>query len=107
MFLELRDDTVRAFLQAQEDELAEEWGCVNSCLAKQSLLRCKLHAKQVHVNDKDNLATEAPQQWSGWVVNALVKLIGKWQTSDGSATGLKLQASDVQLLRPYQRPCPF
>ena len=107
VFLELRDDTVRAFLQAQEDELAEEWGCVNSCLAKQGLLRCKLHAKQVRVYDESKLATEAPQQWSGWVVNALVKLIGKWQTSDGSATGLNLQATDVQLLRPYQRLCRF
>ena len=108
VFLELRDPTVRAFLQAQEDALDEEgWGAVNSCLAKEGLLRCKVNVKHVHVYDKDKLATAAPQQWSGWVVNVLVKLIGKWQSPDGSAAGLNLQATDVQLLRPYQRPCPF
>ena len=108
VFLELRDPTVRAFLQAQEDALDEEgWEAVNSCLAKEGLLRCKVNVKHVHVYDKDKLATAAPQQWSGWVVNVLVKLIGKWQSPDGSAAGLNLQATDVQLLRPYQRPCPF
>ena len=107
MFLELRGETVRTFLQTEEAALEEEWGAVNSCLAKQGLLRCKINVKQAHVYDKDKLATQAPQQWSGWVVNAIVKIIGKSQTSDGSATGLNLQATDIQLLRPYQRPCPF
>ena len=105
VFLELRDPTVCAFLQAQEDALGEEGGAVNSCLAKEGLLRCKVNVKQVHVYDKDKLAIAAPQQWSGWVVNVLVKLIGKWQSPDGSAAGLNLQATDVQLLRPYQRLC--
>ena len=107
MFFELRDPIVRAFLQAQEEALdTEGWGAVNSCLAKEGLLRCKVNVKHVHY-DKDKLATAAPQQWSGWVVNVLVKLIGKWQSPDGSAAGLNLQATDVQLLRPYQRACPF
>ncbi len=108
VFLELRDPIVRAFLQAQEEALdGEGWGAVNSCLAKECLLRRKVNIKHVHVYDKDKLATAAPQHWSGWVVNVLVKLIGKWQSPDGSAAGLNLQATDVQLLRPYQRPCPF
>ena len=30
IFFELNDDSVRAFLEAQEDKLKEEWGFVNS-----------------------------------------------------------------------------
>ena len=108
VFFELRDPIARAFLQAQEEALdAEGWGAVNSCLAKEGLLRCKINVKQVHVFDKDGCTTAAPHKYAGWVVNVLVKLIGKWQTPDGSASGLNLQATDVQLLRPYQRACPF
>ena len=36
VYFELRDSTVRAYLQQQEDVLgAEGWGEVNSCLAKE------------------------------------------------------------------------
>ena len=108
LFFELRDHIVRAFLQAQEEALdTEGWGAVNSCLAKEGLLRCKVNVKQVHVYDKDKCATATPQQFAGWMVNVIVKLIGKWQTPDGSASGLNLLATDIQLLRPYQRACPF
>ncbi len=108
VFFELRDPIARAFLQAQEEALdAEGWWAVNSRLAKEGLLRCKINVKQVHVLDKDGCTTAAPHKYAGWVANVLVKLIGKLQTPDGSASGLNLQATDVQLLRPYQRACPF
>ena len=108
VFFELRDPIVHAFLLAQEDALAAEGlEAVNSCLAKEGLLRCKVNVKQVHVFDKDRCATATPLKFSGWMCNVLVKLIGKWQTPDGSASGLNLQATDIQLLRPYQRACPF
>ena len=108
IFFELRDPTVRAYLQAQEEALsAEGWGAVNSCLAKEGLLRCKIGLKQVHVFDKDRHATDTPPKFAGLVCNVLVKLIGKWQTPDGSASGLNLQATDMQLLRLYERECPF
>ena len=108
LFFELRDPIVRAFLQAQEEALdAEGWGALNSCLAKEGLLRCKVNVKQVHLCDKDKCATAAPLKYAGWMVNVIVKLIGKWQTPDGSASGLNLQATDIQFLRPYQRACPF
>ena len=38
IFFELNDDDVHAFIEAQEDKLKEEWGLVNTCLAKQGLL---------------------------------------------------------------------
>ena len=107
VFFELRDPIVHAFLQAQEEALDAEGGAVNSCLAKEGLLRCKVNVKQVHMYDKDKCATATPQQLAGWMVNVIVKLIGKSQTPDGSASGLNLLATDIQLLRPYQRACPF
>ena len=108
VFFELRDPIVRAFLQAQEEAMgAEGWGAVNSCLAKEGLLRCKINVKQVCLFDKDKCTVAAPHKYAGWMCNVLVKLIGKWQTPDGSASGLNLQATDLQLLRPYQRECPF
>ena len=108
LFFELRDPIVRAFLQAQEEALdAEGWGALNSCLAKEGLLRCKVNIKQVHLYDKDRCTAATPLKYAGWMVNVIVKLIGKWQTPDGSASGLNLQATDIQFLRPYQRACPF
>ena len=104
---ELKNFEVLSFLQHQEDLLAEEGGLVNSCLAKAGLLRCKINVKQVHVFDKDRRTADAPPKYAGWMSNVLVKLIGKWRTPDGNACGLNLQATDVQLLRPYQRECPF
>ena len=99
---------MRAFLQAQEEAFdTEGWGAVNSCLAKEGLLRCKVNVKQVHVFDKDRCIAATHLKFSGWMCNFLVKLIRKWQTPDGSALGLNLQAADIQLLRPYQRACPF
>ncbi len=65
IFFELNDDSVRAFLEAQEDKLKEEWGLVNSCLAKQGLLKCKINSKRVNVFDKDRTAIAAPEAWSG------------------------------------------
>ncbi len=107
IFFELNDDGVRAFLEAQEDKLKEEWGFVNSCLAKLGLLKCEINSQRVNVFDKDRTAIAAPQAWSGWGVNVTVKLMGRWQTPDGSGSGLILQATDVQLLAPKQKPCPF
>ena len=107
IFFELNDDSVRAFLEAQEDKLKEEWGFVNSCLAKPGLLKCKINSKRVNVFDKDRNAIAAPEAWSGWGVNVIVKLTGSWKTPDGSGSGLMLQATDVQLLEPKQKPCPF
>ena len=104
---EAKNADVVAFLQHVEDTLAEEGGVVNSCLAKEGLLRCKISLRQVHVFDSDRCTTSAPQKFAGWTCNVLVKLIGKWQTPDGGASGLNLQATDIQLLRPYQRECPF
>ena len=106
IFFEAKNAEVVAFLQHVEDTLAEEGGVVNSCLAKEGLLRCKVSLKQVHVFDSNRCATSA-QKFAGWTCNALVKLIGRWRTQDGGASGLNLQATDIQLLRPYQRECPF
>ena len=105
--LELRDDRVRAFLKAQENALEEEWGFVNSCLARPGLAKCKINPKRVHIFDKDRNAIAAPKAWSEWVVNDIVKLMGNWQTPDGGGSGLSLQATDIQLLAPYKQPCPF
>ena len=108
IFFELRDPSVRAYLQDQEETLvAEGWGAVNSCLAKEGLLRCKINLKQVHVFDKDRHATDTPPLFAGSVCNVLVKLIGKWQTPEGRASGLNLQATDIQMLRLSERVCPF
>ena len=63
--------------------------------------------KNVHVFDKDRRPCTTPPRFAGFVCNVLVKLIGKWQTPDGSATGLNLQATDVQVLRVSERECPF
>ena len=53
IYFELRDPSVRAYLQLQEDALsAEGWGEVNSCLAKEGLVRCKVSLKNVRVFDK-------------------------------------------------------
>ena len=101
VFFELRDPAVRAFLQAQEDAM----GASNSCLAKEGLLRCKVNVKQVCLFDKDRCIVAPPDKYAGWTCNVVIKLCGKWQT--GSASGLNLQATDIQLLRPYRRECPF
>ena len=107
VFFEAKNAEVVAFLQHVEDTLAETGAMVNSCLAKEGMLRCKVSLKQVRVFDSNRCATDAPQKFAGWTCNALVKLIGRWQTQDGGASGLNLQATDIQLLRPYQRECPF
>ncbi len=88
IFFELHDPAVRAFLQTQEDAI----GASNSCLA-------------VCLFDKDRCIVAPPDKYAGWTCTAVVKLSGKWQT--GSASGLNLQATDIQLLRPYRRVCPF
>ena len=107
-YFELRDSTVRAYLQHQEDVLsAEGWGEVNSCLAKEGLVRCKVSLKNARVFDKDKRTTATPPKFAGLVCNALVKLIGRWQTPDGGAAGLNLQATDLQVLRAYEPECPF
>ena len=108
LYVELRDPMIRAYLQRQEESLStESWGQVSSCLAKEGLVRCKISLKNVHVFDKDKRVTTTPVQFAGLVCNVLVKLIGKWQTPDGSAMGLNLQATDVQVLRVSERECPF
>ena len=76
-------------------------------MAKEGLIRCKISMKSVHVFDKDRRITTTPPRFAGLVCNVLVKLIGKWQTPDGSATGLNLQATDVQVLRVSERDYPF
>ena len=109
VYLELRDASgVQAYLQHQEQALsAEGWGQVSSCLAKEGLVRCKISLKNVHVYDKDRRLCTAPPKYAGLVCNVLVKLIGKWQTPDGGAAGLNLQATDLQVLRAYEPECPF
>ena len=108
LYVELRDPMIRAYLQRQEESLGtESWGQVSSCLAKEGLVRCKISLKNVHVYDKDRRLCTAPPKYAGLVCNVLVKLIGKWQTPDVSATGLNLQATDVQVLRVSERECPF
>ena len=107
IFFEFNDDAVRAFLEAQEDKLKEEWGFANSCLAKSGLVKSKINSKRLNIIDNDRNAVAAPEAWSGWSVNVVVKLTGRWQTLDGSGSGLMLQATDVQLLAPKQRHCPF
>ena len=87
--------------------LEEEGGLINSCLIKQGLIRCKINVKQVCVYDKERRTIEAPLKYANWTCNVLIKLIGKWQTPDGNACGLNLQATDIQMLAPYQRECPF
>ena len=82
VFFELRDPVVRAFRQAQEDALdAEGLGAVNSCLAKEGLLRCKINVKQVCLFDKDRCTVAPPDKYAGWTCNVVIKLCGKWQTS--------------------------
>ena len=99
---------MRAYLQFQEDALsAAGWGEVNSCLAKDGLVRCKISLKNARVFDKDKRTTVTPPKLAGLVCNVLVKLIGKWQTPDGGAAGLNLQATDLQVLRAYEPECPF
>ena len=107
IFFELNDESVYALLEAQEEKLKQEWGFVNSCLAKRGLIKCKINVKRVNVFDKDKNATAAPAAWSGWGVNVIIKLTGFWKTPDGSGSGLMLQATDVQLLEPKQMRCPF
>ena len=63
--------------------------------------------KNVRVFDKDRRATSTPPKFAGLVCNVLVKLIGRWQTPDGDAAGLNLQATDLQVLRAYEPECPF
>ena len=107
-YFELRDDTVRAYLQQQEGVLnAEGWGEVNSCLAKEGLLRCKVSVKSLRVFDKDKRVVATPPKFAGLVCNVLIKLIGSWHTPEGGATGLNLQATDLQVLRAYEPQCPF
>ena len=106
--MELRDPIIRAYLQRQEESLStESWGQISSCLAKEGFVRCKISLKNVHMFDKDRRVTTTPAQFAGLVCNVLVKLIGKWQTPDGSAMGLNLQATDVQVLRASELQCPF
>ncbi len=107
VYFELKDTAIIEFLRHQENMLEEEGGLLNSCLAKHGLLRCKINVKQVCVYDKERRTVEAPLKYANWTCNVIVKLIGKWQTPDGNACGLNLQATDVQMLRPYQRECPF
>ena len=58
IYFELRNPSVRAYLQFQEDALsAEGWGEVNSCLAKDGLVRCKISLKSVRVFVKDKRTT--------------------------------------------------
>ena len=101
IFFELNDPAVRAFLQTQEEAI----GASKSCMAKDVLLRCKINVKHVCLFDKDRCLVPLPERFAGWTCNVVVKLCGKWQT--GSASGLNLQATDIQLLRPYRRECPF
>ena len=107
IYFQLNDATVREFLMHQENMLEEEGGLINSCLIKQGLIRCKINVKQVCVYDKERRTIEAPPKYANWTCNVLIKLIGKWQTPDGNACGLNLQATDIQMLAPYQRECPF
>ena len=108
LYVELRDPMIRAYLQRQEESLGtESWGQLSSCLAKEGMVRCKISIKNVHVFDKDRRTCATPTHFAGLICNVLVKLIGKWQTPDGSAVGLNLQATDVQVLRASERECPF
>ena len=108
VYVELRDPVVRAYLQRQEESLStESWGQISSCLAKEGLVRCKISLKNVHTFDKERRVTTTPAQFAGLICNVLVKLIGKWQTPDGSAMGLNLQVTDVQVLRAFELECPF
>ncbi len=108
LYVELRDPMIRAYLQRQEESLGtESWGHVSSCLAKEGMVRCKISIKNVHAFDKDRRTCATPTHFAGLICNVLVKLIGKWQTPDGSAMGLKLQATDVQILRASEPECPF
>ena len=108
IFFELGDPNTRAYLQFQETALsAEGWGEVNSCLAKEGLVRCKVNVKTVRVFDKDKRLVATPPKLAGVVCNVLINLIGKWHTPDGGATGLNLQATDLQVLRAYEPTCPF
>jgi len=101
IFFELNDPAVRAFLQTQEEAISAS----KSCMAKDGLLRCKINVKHVCLFDKNRCLMPPPERFAGWTCNVVVKLCGKWQT--GSASGLNLQATDIQLLRPYRRECPF
>ena len=108
VYVELRDPIIRAYLQRQEEHLnTQTWGQISSCLAKEGLVRCKISLKNVHVFDKDRHVCTLPAKFGGLVCNVLVKLIGKWQTPDGSAMGLNLQMTDVQVLRAFEVECPF
>ena len=107
IYFQLNDGNIREFLMHQENMFEEEGGLINSCLIKQGLIRCKINVKQVCVYDKERRTVDAPLKYANWTCNVLIKLIGKWQTPDGNACGLNLQATDIQMLAPYQRECPF
>ena len=53
IFFELNDESVRGLLEAQEEKLKQECGAASSCLAKQSLIKCRINFKRVNVFDKD------------------------------------------------------
>ena len=104
IYFALQDSATRKFLEAQEDKLAKE-GPITSCLAKEELLKCRVDMKRLYTYDDAKRKTDHPERWSGWVVNVVVKLIGAWKSPESS--GLSLQATDIQLVTQYQRPCPF
>ena len=108
LYVELSNPNVRAYLQRQEEALGTEcWGQVSSCLAKEGKLRCKISMRNVRTFDTDRRACATPTRFAGMYCNVLVKLIGKWQTPDGSAMGLNLQATDVQVIHMSTDECPF
>ena len=108
VYVQFRDPTIRAYLERQEESLsAESWGQISSCMAKEGMARCKISLRNVRAFDKDRCHYATPTKWSGLHCNVLIKLIGKWQTPDGSAMGLNLQVTDVQVLHMSIRECPF
>ena len=98
------------FADASEDtrtplaEIEQSIDAASSCI-KGELVRCKIDMNKVRCYDANKKRIETPTM-KGWLVNAQLRLNGKWATRQG--TGLSLEATDIQFVEEAREPpCPF
>ena len=96
---------VSDFLQQSVLDMEKEIDAKCSCL-KEDVLKCKLTLDQVKFYDIAKNRMDKPQKLRGFVVNALARVKGKWETRTSS--GLSIEITDIQLLdKIEQEECPF
>jgi hypothetical protein len=88
------DEKLRQQLAAIEKDI----GATTSCLKNEDMLRCKIQMDKVDCCDADCMRTELPKALRGCTVNAYLWLRGKWTTAQGSACGLSLEVTQLQIL---------